>query len=162
MSEFRKNGCHIVPVGGKSAIIKPLAMAKLLSIPVFVICDADTDKDQIEDVERRRSEVGKHKNDNRTILNLLGYEDADEWPSESVIKSNLTMWKTNITKIIEQELGDVWQTHLTSAYEYYGNPGGFKKNPLSIARALKSARDEDVKSYTLKTLSGDIINFASS
>ncbi|MCD6204140.1 MAG: AAA family ATPase, partial [Candidatus Marinimicrobia bacterium] len=81
--EFRKYGCHIVPVGGKSSIIKPLAMAKLLNIPVFVVCDADTDKDQIEDEDRRNSEVGKHKKDNRAILDILGYQDLNDWPSDS-------------------------------------------------------------------------------
>jgi hypothetical protein len=39
---FRKYGCHIVPVGGKSMLIKPIAMAKHLEIPTFVVFDADT------------------------------------------------------------------------------------------------------------------------
>ena len=128
--DFRKYGCHIVPVGGKSSIIKPLAMAKLLNIPVFVVCDADTDIEQIENDDRRKSEVGKHKKDNRSILNLLDYEDLNEWPSDSIIKKNLSMWKTNLAKIIENEFGEDWKKHIDTAYNYYGNPGGLKKNPL--------------------------------
>lgn len=134
--DFRKHGCHIIPVGGKSSIIKPLAMAKLLNIPVFVVCDADTDKDQNEDKDRRKSEVGKHKKDNRSILNLLDYVDLNEWPSDSIIKKNLYMWKTNLPQVIENEIGEAWNTYRDSAYDYYGKPGGLKKNPLTIARAL--------------------------
>ena len=36
---FRKYGCHIVPVGSKSMLIKPIAMAKHLEIPTFVVID---------------------------------------------------------------------------------------------------------------------------
>lgn len=158
--DFRKYGCHIVPVGGKSSIIKPLAIAKLLDIPVFVVCDADTDKDQIEDENKRNSEVGKHKKDNRSILNLLDYIDVNEWPSNSIIKKNLYMWKTNLTKIIEIEFGEDWNTHLNLACNYYGNPGGLKKNPLAIARALKSAWEKNLKSDSLVKLVEDIVDFA--
>jgi len=160
MMDFRKYGCHIVPVGGKSSIIKPLAMAKLLNIPTFIICDADTDKDQKEDEDKRNSEVGKHKKDNRSILNLLNYTDLDEWPTDSIIKENLYMWKTNLTNIIEDELGGDWKTYLKLAYEYYGTPGGLKKNPLTIARALKSAWENDIKSTSLVNLINAIIDFA--
>ena len=158
--DFRKYGCHIVPVGGKSSIIKPLAMAQLLNIPVFVICDADTDKDQIENEDRRNSEVGKHKKDNRTILNLLNYKELNEWPNNSIIQNNLYMWKTNLTKIIEDEFGENWKKYQDSAYDYYGTPGGLKKNPLAIARALKSAWEHDLKSYSLGNLVRDIVKFA--
>jgi putative ATP-dependent endonuclease of the OLD family len=158
--EFRKYGCHIVPVGGKSSIIKPLAMAQLLNIPVFVICDADTDKDEIEDEERRKSEVGKHKKDNRSILNLLNYTDLNEWPTDSIIQKNIYMWKTNLTKLIADEFGEAWKTYQESAYNYYGNPGGLKKNPLVIARSLKSAWEKDLKSTSLVNLVEDIIKFA--
>ncbi|MEW8584376.1 MAG: AAA family ATPase, partial [Candidatus Thiodiazotropha sp.] len=44
MSEFRQYGCHIVPVNGKSEIPRPLAIARHMGIPTFVICDCDTDK----------------------------------------------------------------------------------------------------------------------
>jgi predicted ATP-dependent endonuclease of OLD family len=158
--DFRKYGCHIVPVGGKSSIIKPLAMAQLLNIPVFVICDADTDKDKIEDEDKRKSEVGKHKKDNRSILNLLNYKDLNEWPTDSIIQKNLHMWKNNLTKIIEDEFGEDWQTYQNSAYDYYGNPGGLAKNPLTIARALESAWGNGLKSTSLVKLVEAIVDFA--
>ena len=160
ISEFRKHSCHILPVGGKSEIIKPLAIAKLLNISVFVVCDADTDKEETEDEEKRKSEVGRHKKDNRYILNLLDYNSLDEWPKDSIVKNDLYMWNTNITKIINNELGEKWKKCLEQSYNYYGNPGGLQKNPLSIARALKLAWEDDVKSTTLINLIKGIIDFA--
>lgn len=159
MKEFRNNGSHIVPAGGKSYIIKPLAMAKLLNIPVFVVCDADTNKDQIEEAEKRNSEVTKQKKDNRSILNLLNYSELDEWPSDSVIRDNLYLWKTNLTDFLRNEFGEGWNTHIESAYDYYGNPGGLKKNPLAIARALSTAWDDGLKSDSLVKLVEDIVAF---
>ncbi len=160
IEEFRKCGCHIVPVGGKSSIIKPLAMAKLLNIPTYVICDADTDKEQIADEARRNSEVSKHKKDNRAILNLKEYSDVDEWPANAIVKPDLCMWKTNLTQTIENELGDGWKEYLNLSYAHYGNPGGLQKNPLSIARALKLSWDNGLKSDLLIKLVADIITFA--
>ncbi len=160
MIDFRRYGCHIVPVGGKSEIIKPLAMAKLLNIPAYVVCDADTDKERIADEQKRKSEVGKHKKDNKSILGILNYEKSDEWPDETIKKDNLTMWGTNLTVIINDELGEKWQKYLEDSYGYYGNPGGLKKNPLSIARALKSAWGDNIKSKILIELVNNIISFA--
>ena len=64
MIEFRRHGCHIVPVEGKSKLIKPLAMAKLLEIPTMVIFDCDTDKET-------EHEVTQHKKENRAILEAV-------------------------------------------------------------------------------------------
>ena len=70
------------------------------------------------------------------------------------------MWKTNLTKTIENEVGKDWKTYKDSAYNYYGNPGNLKKNPLAIARALKSAWENDLKSVSLAKLVEDIVDFA--
>lgn len=160
ISDFRKYGCHIVPVGGKSSIIKQLAMAQLLNIPVFVVCDADTDKGQDGTEDKRKSEVGKHKKDNKSILSLLGYTDLSEWPNATIVKNNLYMWKTNLTKTIESEFGEDWKTYKDSAYEYYGSPGDLKKNPLVIARALKTAWENNLRSSIIVKLVDSIIKFA--
>src|SRR5690606_37752817 len=132
LSEFRRSGYHIIPVGGKNELIKPLAIAKLLKIEVFVVCDADTDKD-------KEHEIIKHKNDNAAILHLLGHDKSENWPENDIIKPNLIMWKTNITKSIGPEFGEKWKPHEDQAAAHYGNAGGLKKNPLAISRALESA-----------------------
>ncbi len=160
IKEFRRYGCHIVPVGGKSEIIKPLAMAKLLNIPTYVVCDADTDTDQIEDEEKKKSIVEKHKKNNNVILSILNHGELNEWPTDTINKNDLTMWTTNLTKIVADELGEPWDKYLTESYAYYGKPGGLKKNPIAIARALKSAWNDSVKSESLIKLVENIISFS--
>lgn len=152
MQKFRKFGCHIVPVGGKSGIIKPLCMAQLLDIPVYVVCDADTNK-------TRDDEVTKHKKDNSSILHLFGYEDENNWPKSTIWKDNLTMWSQNITEEIKSNIGENWIKHLDEAYTYYDQPGGLNKNPLAISRALKNAWDNGDKSSSLEKLVEQVISF---
>ena len=160
INDFRKYGCHIVPAGGKSEIIKPLAMAKLLNIPVYVVCDADTDKEKNGNEERRKWEVNINKKDNKSILDILNYGKLSEWPDTSIHKNDLTMWNTNLTLIVGEELGKEWDGYLNCAFTDYGNPGGLKKNPLAIARALKSAWDDNTRSDSLIKLVKDIVSFA--
>jgi putative ATP-dependent endonuclease of OLD family len=150
MSEFRRTGFHIIPVGGKSEIIKPLAIASLLKIPTFVVCDADTNKD-------RDHEIVKHKKDNASILHLLGMDKSLNWPDATIAEPTLRMWKTNITETIEHELGDKWKTHEDQSAAYYDNSGGLKKNPLAVSRALESAWNAGLKSQSLINLVNDIL-----
>lgn len=150
LSDFRRSGYHIIPVGGKSELIKPLAIAKLLNIEVFVVCDADTDK-------TREDEINKHKSDNAAILHLLGYDKDENWPDFDIKKPNIVMWKTNITNTIDQEFGADWNIYKDQAASYYGNAGGLKKNPLAVSRALEIAWCKGVQSQTLQDLVNRII-----
>lgn len=153
LPKFRKCGCHVVPVGGKSEIVKPLAMAKQLDIPVFIIIDADTDTQKAE-------YITKHKQDNKAILSLMGYGAESEWPANDLWKSDLVMWKHNLTKLVEGEIGPNWPNHVNAAEAHYGQPGGLKKNPLAISRALEAAWKSGDKSPSLEKLAGDVISFA--
>jgi hypothetical protein len=153
MKDFRKHGCHIVPVGGKSEIVKPLSMAKLLDIPVYVVCDADTNKE-------KESEITKHKIDNKAILKLLGHDAVNEWPTDTIRLDNLTMWQTNITHFIENEIGAEWSKYVDKSAAYYGNPGGLQKNPLAVSHALEAAWNDGLKSSSLVRLVEDIVAFA--
>src|SRR5690625_3272390 len=160
ISEFRRYGCHIVPVNGKSNLIKPLAMAKLLKIPTYVIFDADTDKDEIVNEEKRNSEVTRHKKDNKAILSLQGHETENDWPGDHITKDNLTCWKTNIGVEVENEIGSDWKKFKQEAEQHYDNAGGLNKNPLVVAKILELAWENGKKSELLDKLVDRIIKFA--
>ena len=64
-ADFRRLGCHIVPVNGKDRLVQPLAIALELGLPVFVIFDADGDATKPEHRQ-------KHEKDNQALMNLLG------------------------------------------------------------------------------------------
>lgn len=152
MNEFRRHGCHIVPVEGKNRLIKSLAMAKLLNIPTLVVYDSDTDK-------TTEHEMPKHKKDNKAILALKGYSGENEWPENTIIKDDLTAWQTNLTQEIMNELGEDFKKHEDAAALHYGNAGNLKKNPLAIAKALELAWDDGIKSQLLIDLTDRIVEF---
>ncbi|HMV42794.1 MAG TPA: AAA family ATPase [Leptospiraceae bacterium] len=157
--DFRKYGCHIVPVDSKSNLIKPLAMAKLLNIPSYVIFDADTNKDSIPDENKRKSEVGKHKKDNKSILSLQGHDTENEWPSNHIIKENLTCWKTNLTDCIKSEIGEKWESYRNQCSTFYNHASDLEKNPLAIAKTSDLAWADGQKSKILSDLVDRIIEF---
>lgn len=152
MNEFRRHGCHIVPVDGKNKLIKPLAMAKLLNIPTMVIYDSDTDK-------TTEHEMLKHKKDNRAILALKECSDESEWPDKTIIRDDLTAWQTNLTIEIMNELGENLKKFEDAAALHYGNAGGLKKNPLAIAKTLELAWKDGIKSQILIELTDRIVEF---
>lgn len=152
-SMFRKYGCHIVPAGGKSEMIKPLAMAKVLGIPCFVIFDADTNK-------TNSSEITRHKQDNKLIQELLECPKADEWPTANILGENFAIWKTKLADVVKDEFNDKWEKYQCQAEEYYGNAGGLNKNPLLIARILETAWDDKVVSSVLSALCQRIVDYA--
>ena len=53
-----------------------------------------------------------------------------------------------------------WKAYKDLAYNYYGNSGDLKKNPLSIERALKSAWKNDLKSDLFAKVVENIVGFA--
>ena len=164
MNDFRRTGCHIVPVGGKSELIRPICIAQMLEIPIYVACDADTnkeDKTEIakleaseEEVDKNKlkkiiDEITKHKKDNKAILQLMGCGDHSNWPATDVWMTAMTMWKTNITQTIETEMGADWKSHEEKASSFYGKAAGLKKNPLAVSKALESAWKAGLKSTSL-------------
>lgn len=72
-------------------------------------------------------------------------------------KTNLRMWKTNITNTISPEFGEKWKQHEDQAAAHYGNVGGLKKNPLAVSRALEYAWGAGLKSTILQELVNTIL-----
>jgi putative ATP-dependent endonuclease of the OLD family len=153
MPQYRKFGCHIVPVGGKSEVIKPLAMAKQLQIPVYVVIDGDTDT-------QKPDHIARHKKDNSSILALMGYGTANDWPNADFWQPDFTMWHTNLTKMVAAELGGDWKKHVDAAAACYGQAGDLEKNPLAVSRALETAWAGGCQSKSLRQLAESIISFA--
>jgi putative ATP-dependent endonuclease of OLD family len=126
MDEYRKYGCHIVPVGGKAELAKPLAMAIQICLPVYVVFDCDTDK-------TKESEVKQHKLENAAIQKLLGCKNVHDWPDHNIIQDQCTAWRKNLTNEFEEDFGADWKKYRDQAFARYGNAGNLKKNPLVIA-----------------------------
>ncbi len=154
LEEYRRTGTHMVPVGGKSEMIKPLAIALNLKLPVYVIFDADTDK-------TKESEKKQHRKNNRSLQMLLGIDDLDEWPKNDMKGMNYRIWSTNLTDTVQRDLGSEWITACREANDRYDRPGQLQKNPLAIAYAHKCAWEAGARSTKLEDLARGIVRWAS-
>jgi predicted ATP-dependent endonuclease of OLD family len=153
-SEFRRLGCHLIPVNGKDKLIQPLAIAVELEIPVFVVFDADGDTQRAD--HRRR-----HECDNSALIELLGATHSP-FPTADVVAPNHAIWQTNLTKVVKNDFGANHERLTEAARVNYAQEGGLDKNDLFIAEWLTAARSEGLASPTLAQLCQSILTFARS
>ena len=148
-NDYRRMGCHIVPVNGKSRLLQPLIIAKHMNIPTYVVFDADSDN---------KNYRTQHEKDNKAILSLLGKPEQDPMPNKTIWGSGFTMWNSDIGCIVENDIGkDEWEFFQNKADNIYGNAGGLKKNTLRIGASLALAWDARKRSTNLKRLCKEIL-----
>jgi putative ATP-dependent endonuclease of OLD family len=151
--EYRRSGCHIVPVNGKSELIQPLAIAKGMGIPTYIIFDSDADKP-----DRNGSRV-KHERDNKALLTLLGRIGENPMPPTTLWGSGFVMWRSDIGSTVKDEIGETdWATYSTEADKEYGQAGGLQKNVLHIAATLEQAWNAGKRSASLDRLCMEILD----
>jgi predicted ATP-dependent endonuclease of OLD family len=154
--DFRRHGCHIVPANGKSAMIKPLAIAKQLAIPVFAIFDSDG---HVQDTGDGRKE--KHRKDNVALLRLCGNANPDPFPADHLWQPTAVMWNTEMGKAISADYAPAdWERYRNAVSLEYGQVEGLKKNSIFIADILDYAWRDGKRSATLERLCSSILAFA--
>ena len=151
-SEFRRQGCHFIPVNGKDKLIQPLAIAKELNMPVFVVFDSDGDT-------QRQDHRTKHERDNSALIALLSAQ-CPPFPSSDTFGANYAIWTTNLGKTVKLDFGQHYQPIADAARVNYANEGGLEKHELFIAEWLTMARDQGHESATLQRLCDVILQFA--
>ena len=150
-SDFRRQGCQLIPVNGKDKLIQPLAIAVELGVPTFVVFDADGNTN----AQHR----GKHERDNRALMSLLG-TTIDPFPAAHVWGQNHAIWQANLTDTIKGDFGSHYTRLTEAARQDYAQEGGLEKNGLFIAQWLSAAKSESLSSPTLDRLCESILNFA--
>lgn len=151
-TEFRRLGCHLIPVNGKDKLIQPLAISIELGLPVYIMFDADGNT-------TRADHRLKHEQDNKALLNLLG-QAHDIFPTNNIIGANHTIWSTNLTDVVKADFGKNYQRLADLARVYYAQEGGLEKNDLFIAEWLSTAYQEGLSSPNLASLCNSILQFA--
>ncbi len=132
--EFRRLGCHIVGVNGKSELLQPLVIARKMGIPTYVIFDADSDKPD------KNGSRAKQENDNRALLTLLGKPEENPMPADTCSGLGFTMWHSDIGAMVEADIGkDEWAVFRAQADQRYGHAGNLRKNTLHIGASLAFA-----------------------
>lgn len=151
-SEFRRLGCHIIPVNGKDKLIQPLAIAKELGIPVFVAFDADGDT-------TRQDHRTKHERDNQALISLLEITGSP-FPAADIVGDDHAIWTTNLTKTVEDDFGTKCGSYKDAARLHYAQEGGLEKHDLFIADWLSTAHADGNTSSTLTALCAAILKRA--
>lgn len=155
--EYRRLGCHLIPTDGKSEMLQPLAVAKSLQIPAFVVIDADGDKPDTNGSKE------KHRKDNVAILRLCGVPDPEPFPADTFWGDTVVMWPSDIGQVVEQEIGkEEWDNYRSKADAKYGHAGSLQKNMLHIASSLQVAWEAGKRSGSIQNLCEKIMGFAKS
>lgn len=159
LDAFRRLGCHLIPTDKKSRMMHPLAIAKQLDIPVFVVFDADANIMKPE--PRRQAE-----NDNRALLELLGYKGEDPMPQATLWKADLVMWAESITSVVRSEMGGgpaylAIEEEVKRLYDLNGS-GDMGKNSVVIGYTVGEAYLRGHRSPSLERLLESVITFAQS
>jgi putative ATP-dependent endonuclease of OLD family len=150
--EFRRLGCHLVPVNGKDKLIQPVAIAKLLEIPKYVVFDSDGNT-------VRPDHRNKHEIDNKAILWLLG-STINAFPDNDHIGDCYAVWETSLTERVEEDFGEKARDYKNVASEHYAHEGGLQKHDLFIADFLAAAFEDGNRSSTLNSLCDSILEYA--
>ncbi|MCD8139727.1 MAG: ATP-dependent endonuclease [Planctomycetaceae bacterium] len=126
-TEFRRHGCHIIPVGGKSQLLRPIAIAKELGIPFFVIFDSDSDA-------RKQEHLDMHERDNKALLTLLGREkDISAFPDQCILAPNFCIMVPNMTTCVKADFGACSEEALQRAALNFDHEKGMNKSQYFIA-----------------------------
>lgn len=157
--EFRRLGCHVVPTAGKGHMVYPLAIAKALDIPTFVIFDADGDDRHKPDRENQ------HKRDNLALFRLCGAWNADPFPAGIFYADSLVVWPENIKAAVKSDFGNAeWEAledQVRKDRDLVGAPD-LEKNAIFIGYLLAAACQNDKRSNLLDDVCNRIISFARS
>ncbi len=151
-SEFRRLGCHLIPVNGKDKLIKPLSIAVGLEMPAFVVFDSDGDATKAEHKKQ-------HERDNKALMSLLGCS-KNAFPSTHVWGVNHAIWETSLTNAVKNDFGTDYIRLVETARQNFAQEGGLEKNDLFIAEWVSAARSENLVSKTLTQLCKSILDFA--
>jgi predicted ATP-dependent endonuclease of OLD family len=148
--EFRRLGCHFIVASGKTNLSRPLAIARGLAIPAFVVFDGDSE-------DQRDS----NKRDNRCLLELCGMDTADSLPKDIVWGDNVIVWPKTIKHTISEDVGeDHWNAADTAIRAKFGYDGIKDKNQLVIAAILEELWSQGIKSGALTKACELVLDFA--
>ncbi len=158
MEEFRRLGGHIVPVHGKSELLRPLIIAQGLEIPVYVLFDADGDK--IEKEEWKKD----HERDNLGLLRLLGGNEAEVFPSTIYHGANWTIFPTDFGAIVDAEIvatvgEDEFNKIKNESLMAFENEKGLGKNYMQIGVKLAKTFEASCKPSSLEDLCSRLLSF---
>jgi putative ATP-dependent endonuclease of OLD family len=161
LEEIRGRACHIVAVGGKSEMIRPVIIAQGLGIPVFAVADADGD--QVANPDRRT----RHHRDNLALIRLFEGNENETFPIVTYWLERIVMWPANLADAVKREFiealgvqgAERFEQMRTRALQECGNAGDLDKNSVYIGTLLELLKEAGVTSRSLDQLCDQIVAF---
>jgi hypothetical protein len=157
---YRASGAHVVPVNGKSELIRPLIIAAEMGIPTFATFDCDGGKLAHNDPGRAAELRRAHERDNKAILTLIGGDPASPFPADIQWGDAFAAWPDDLGKCVEADAGEHWIAAGNVASASLGGVSGLKKNTLHIGARLRELHRLGVLMPTLDKLCEAVIEFA--
>lgn len=158
---YRRSGCHIVAVDGKSEMIRPVIIAQGLGIPVFAVIDADGD--QVANADHRT----RHHRDNLALIRLFGGDENETFPIVTYWLDRFVMWPSNLADAVNREFTEALGVQGAEQFAQMrnrallecGNAGGLEKNAVYIGNLLELLKEAGVTSRSLDRLCDSIVAF---
>ncbi len=149
--DFRRLGCHIVQTDGKPSMLQPLAIAKMLGIPTYVVFDGDKNKQEERD-----------RKINIALMRLCGIEQEDPFPEKALRAKGINVWPNNISSSIIEDIGhEKWSTAISQVRMELGiDATQLQKNAPFIGYVLTELWEQGFRSTVLCDLCKGIIDFA--
>jgi hypothetical protein len=149
---FHACGCHIVVANGKSYMLEPIVIAKGMSIPMFVVFDADGDA-------KKPDQRARHEKDNRAIMKVIDLT-ADPFPTADIIGVNHAVWVMRMRESIRAENQARFDALTEEIRIQYAHEGGLDKSSVFVADVLERGWHDGFRSRVLESLCDAILEFA--
>ena len=153
----------MVQCQGKNHLIQAVAICNSLSLPCFVVFDADGDTEP-DTPERRTGKRQQHERENTTIMKLMGLTGTVPFPADIYSDTTLTVWPTKIGDVARNEVGrEQWGKCEDNVRKEHTNySGDMGKNTLFIAYVVLEAWKAKSHSASMKAVCERIIDHARS
>jgi hypothetical protein len=135
----------------------PLAIARGLKIPTFVVFDADLSQ------QNKESTKVKHERDNKMIMELCGHSGKPVWPTHTIWESNMVVWSENIATAISEDFGKTaWESLCDATKKRHGlhDLSDIFKCESYIQALMSDLWDQKKVSNNLEAVCERIIAFA--
>lgn len=144
--KFREFGCHIIPVGGKRELLRPMIICKDLGVPFYAIWDSDSKGKRGED-------------ENRALFKFYGQNKV--FLDKHIVDKHFTAWEDDILEAFTDDVGKKkWDKSAKETKDTYNFIGNFSKNSIFIGYVVHDLWEKGYQSKTLIDVCKKIIDHA--
>ncbi len=139
--DFESMNIAVIPVNGKTNLIKAALIFQSFNIPVYMIWDSDADKSR-----------DGYPETNRKLLKLFKHPEED-FPEK--ITDNFACFRENLTKTLCKEIGeDIYRDIVDEIKEEYGfqEDKQARKNPAAVEELIRRAATQERQCSTLEKI----------